>query len=41
MTKIVSWNVFAIITAVKLGKNSCELDTATRENPCKLNTATS
>ena len=35
MTKIVSYDIFAIIIAVKHKKNPCEVSTAVRKNPCE------
>ena len=39
MLKLVSCNVFAIITIVKYCENPHEVSTAARENPCETNAA--
>ena len=39
MLKLVSCNVFAIITIVKYCENPHEVSTAARENPCEINAA--
>ena len=41
MTKIVSYNVFATITAVKDRENPCKVSKAARKTVCEANAAVS